>query len=80
MQRKVRIDAPGDLHHNNSKTFENTNIVIASDTRRKHLRCASEAISKHVDNPLPLIAGLAMTKIEQNGVVQSSQLEKLFFC
>jgi hypothetical protein len=47
--------------------LHNTSIVIASDTRRKRLRCASEAISQHVDNPQDCrgTSYLAMTKIDQ---------------
>ncbi|MCK4466818.1 MAG: hypothetical protein KAU60_00540, partial [Desulfobacterales bacterium] len=49
------------------RALHNTSIVIASDTRRKRLRCASEEISQHVDNPQDcfVVSLLAMTKIDQ---------------
>jgi hypothetical protein len=48
--------------------LQNPGIVIASDTRRKRLRCASKAILKRVDNPRDCHVALllAMTRIEQN--------------
>ena len=51
----------------NPEPLKNPSIVIASDTRRKRLRCASEAISKHVDNPQDCHVALllAMTRIDQ---------------
>jgi len=63
--------------NHNTRALHNTSIVIASDTRRKRLCCASEAISQHVDNPQDchaclcvsirrqVVSLLAMTKIDQ---------------
>ena len=55
------------------RPLKNTNIVIASDTRRKRLRCASEAISQDVDKPRDCHVALLLAMTEP-AILQRSHI------